>query len=230
VTSVLIADDQHMVRAGLRLILLPYDDVEIVGEAADGRQAVELASRLRPDVVLMDVRMPVMNGIEATRALLAPGLPHRPRVLVLTTFDLDEYVYEALRAGAAGFMLKDEPPDRLVGGIRTVAAGESLLAPSVTTRLIREFVRRPGAAAVDATRLGELTAREREVLQLVAAGRSNDEIAAELYVSRATVKTHVGSIFSKLDLRDRAQAVVFAYESGLVRPGTLGSGEPLGRL
>jgi DNA-binding NarL/FixJ family response regulator len=221
---VLIADDQHMVRAGLRLILLPYDDIELVGEAADGREALELARQLHPDVVLMDVRMPIMNGIETTRKLQAPGAQQPPRVLVLTTFDLDEYVYEALRAGAAGFMLKDEPPDRLVAGIRTVAAGESLLAPSVTTRLVEEFVRRPGAVAVEGTRLSELTAREREVLQLVAAGRSNDEIASDLYVSRATVKTHIGSIFSKLDIRDRAQAVVFAYESGLVRPGAASSG------
>jgi len=216
---VLIADDQHMVRAGMSLILLPHDDIEVVGEAADGDEAVELARRLRPDVVLMDVRMPRLDGIEATRRLLSPQAQQHPRVLVLTTFDLDEYVYQALRAGAAGFMLKDEPPDRLVAGIRTVAAGESLLAPSVTTRLIEEFVRRPADQHVEGTKLSELTAREREVLQMLAGGLSNDEIAGELFVSRATVKTHVANIFTKLDLRDRAQAVVFAYETGLVRPG-----------
>jgi DNA-binding NarL/FixJ family response regulator len=216
---VLVADDQHMVRAGLSLILLPHADIDVVGEAADGDEAVELARRLRPDVVLMDVRMPRVDGIEATRRLLAPGAHQYPRVLVLTTFDVDEYVYQALRAGAAGFLLKDEPPDQLVAGIRTVAAGESLLAPSVTRRLIEEFVRRPADASVDGTALGELTAREREVLELLAGGHSNHEIAAELVVSRATVKTHVASIFTKLDLRDRAQAVVFAYETGVVRPG-----------
>jgi DNA-binding NarL/FixJ family response regulator len=216
---VLIADDQAMVRTGLSLILRPYEDIEIVGEASDGHEAVEAARRLRPDIVLMDVRMPRVDGIEATRRLLAVGAPHHPRVLVLTTFDLDEYVYDALRAGAGGFMLKDEPPDRLVAGIRTVAAGESLLAPSVTRRLIEEFVRRPDEVAIDGGALSQLTTREREVLQLLAAGRSNDEIAADLVVSRATVKTHVASIFTKLDLRDRAQAVVFAYETGIVRPG-----------
>jgi len=214
---VLIADDQAMVRAGLSLIVRPHEDIEIVGEASDGHEAVELARVLRPDVVLMDVRMPRVDGIEATRRLLARGAPHHPRVLVLTTFDLDEYVYEALRAGAGGFMLKDEPPDHLLAGIRTVAAGEALLAPAVTRRLIEEFIRRPAAASFDGSRLADLTGREREILELLACGRSNDEIAQELYLSRATVKTHVGSIFRKLDLRDRAQAVVFAYESGLVR-------------
>jgi len=214
---VLIADDQAMVRAGLSLIVRPHEDIEIVGEASDGHEAVELARELRPDVVLMDVRMPRVDGIEATRRLLARGAPHHPRVLVLTTFDLDEYVYEALRAGAGGFMLKDEPPDHLLAGIRTVAAGEALLAPAVTRRLIEEFIRRPAAASFDGSRLADLTGREREILELLACGRSNDEIAQELYLSRATVKTHVGSIFRKLDLRDRAQAVVFAYESGLVR-------------
>jgi DNA-binding NarL/FixJ family response regulator len=214
---VLIADDQAMVRAGLSLIVRPHEDIEIVGEASDGHEAVELARELRPDVVLMDVRMPRVDGIEATRRLLARDAPHHPRVLVLTTFDLDEYVYEALRAGAGGFMLKDEPPDHLLAGIRTVAAGEALLAPAVTRRLIEEFIRRPAGASVDGSRLADLTTREREILELLACGQSNDEIAQELYLSRATVKTHVGSIFRKLDLRDRAQAVVFAYESGLVR-------------
>ncbi|HEX6652036.1 MAG TPA: response regulator transcription factor [Thermoleophilaceae bacterium] len=215
---VLIADDQTMVRTGLSLILRPYEDIEIVGEASDGHEAVEAARRLRPDVVLMDVRMPQMDGIEATRRMLGAGVAHRPRVLVLTTFDLDEYVYDALRAGAGGFMLKDEPPDRLLAGIRIVAAGDALLAPTVTRRLIEEFVRRPAPEIFDGSRLAELTGRERETLELLALGRSNDEIAGELVLSRATVKTHVGNIFMKLDLRDRAQAVVFAYESGLVRP------------
>ena len=214
---VVIADDQDMVRAGLALILRPYEDIEIVGEAADGAQVVDLVRRVRPDVVLMDVRMPAVDGIEATRRLLAPGAAHHPRVLVLTTFDLDEYVYEALRAGAGGFMLKDEPPERLIAGIRIVAAGEALLAPTVTRRLIEEFVKQPGPDSGNGSGLGELTEREREILVLLARGRTNDEIAADLFLSRATVKTHVGNVFMKLDLRDRAQAVVFAYESGLVR-------------
>ena len=213
---VVIADDQEMVRAGLALILRPYEDIEIVGEAGDGNETVATARRLRPDLVLMDVRMPNMDGIEATRQLLAPGATHHPRVLVLTTFDLDEYVYDALRAGAGGFMLKDEPPDRLAAGIRIVAAGEALLAPTVTRRLIEEFVRGPGAQDVDGSRLADLTEREREILVLLARGRSNDEIASDLFLSRATVKTHVSNVFAKLDLRDRAQAVVFAYESALV--------------
>lgn len=220
---VVIADDQDMVRAGLALILRPYEDIEIVGEAADGDQVVDLARRVRPDVVLMDVRMPAVDGIEATRRLLAPGAAHHPRVLVLTTFDLDEYVYEALRAGAGGFMLKDEPPERLIAGIRIVAAGEALLAPTVTRRLIEEFVKQPGPDTGNASGLGELTEREREVLVLLARGRTNDEIAADLFLSRATVKTHVGNVFMKLNLRDRAQAVVFAYESALVRA----SGPPM---
>jgi DNA-binding NarL/FixJ family response regulator len=215
---VLIADDQAMVRTGLSLILRPYEDIEIVGEASDGQEAVEAARLLRPDVVLMDVRMPRMDGIEATRRLLAAGAPHRPHVLVLTTFDLDEYVYEALRAGAGGFMLKDEPPDRLLAGIRIVAAGDALLAPTVTRRLVEEFVRRPTPENFDGSRFADLTQREREILEQLGRGRSNHEIAQELFVSRATVKTHVGNIFMKLDLRDRAQAVVFAYESGLIRP------------
>ena len=215
---VLIADDQAMVRAGLSLILRPYEDIEIVGEASDGHEAVEAARRLLADLVLMDVRMPRMNGIEATRQLLTGPGSHRPRVLVLTTFDLDEYVYEALRAGAGGFMLKDEPPERLLAGIRIVAAGDALLAPTVTRRLIEEFVRRPAATSVDGSRLADLTPREGEIFELLARGSSNDEIAQQLYLSRATVKTHVANVFTKLDLRDRAQAVIFAYESGLIRP------------
>ena len=223
---VLIADDQAMVRTGLSLILRPYEDIELVGEASDGHEAVEAARRLRPDVVLMDVRMPRLDGIEATRRLLATGAVHHPRVLVLTTFDLDEYVYDALRAGAGGFMLKDEPPERLLAGIRIVAAGEALLAPTVTRRLIEEFVRRPAGDPFDSSGLADLTQREREVLEKLARGRSNDEIAQELYLSRATVKTHVGNVFMKLDLRDRAQAVVFAYECGLVRPDVAGRRPP----
>ena len=217
---VLIADDQAMVRAGLGLILRPDADIEIVGEASNGHEAVEGARRLRPDLVLMDVRMPRMDGIEATRRLMAAGAPHHPHVLVLTTFDLDEYVYDALRAGAGGFMLKDEPPDRLLAGIRIVAAGDALLAPTVTRRLIEEFVRRPTTAGFAGSRLADLTQREREILEHLARGRSNDEIAQALYLSRATVKTHVGNVFMKLDLRDRAQAVVFAYETGVVNAGT----------
>jgi DNA-binding NarL/FixJ family response regulator len=215
---VLIADDQAMVRAGLSLILRPYEDIEIVGEASDGYEAVEAARRLHADLVLMDVRMPRLNGIEATRQLLNARGSHRPRVLVLTTFDLDEYVYEALRAGAGGFMLKDEPPERLLAGIRIVAAGDALLAPTVTRRLIEEFVRHPAAVGVDCSRLADLTPRESEILELLARGSSNDEIAQQLYLSRATVKTHVANVFTKLDLRDRAQAVIFAYESGFIRP------------
>ena len=216
--QVLIADDQAMVRAGLSLILRPYEDIEIVGEASDGQEALEAARRLRPDVVLMDVRMPRMDGIEATRRLLGAGVSHRPKVLVLTTFDLDEYVYDALRAGAGGFLLKDEPPEQLLAGIRVVAAGDALLAPTVTRRLIEEFVRRPAPKGFDSSGLAELTDREREILEQLARGRSNDEIARDLYLSRATVKTHVGNVFGKLQLRDRAQAVVFAYESGVVHP------------
>ena len=214
---VLIADDQAMVRAGLSLIVRPVEDIEIAGEAGDGQEAVELARELRPDVVLMDVRMPRLDGIEATRRVLAATAPQPARVLILTTFDLDEYVYAALRAGASGFMLKDEPPDHLLAGIRTVAAGDALLAPAVTRRLIEEFIRRPDLTAPDGSGLAELTGREREILELLARGRSNDEIAQELCLSRATVKTHVGSVFRKLELRDRAQAVIFAYECGLVR-------------
>jgi DNA-binding NarL/FixJ family response regulator len=210
---VLLADDQELMRTGFRLILNAEPDLEVVGEAADGTQAVHAARRLEPDVVLMDVRMPHMDGIAATRKLGPDG----PRVLILTTFDLDEYVYDALRAGASGFLLKDAPADQLIAAIRVVASGEALLAPTVTRRLIAEFVRRPEPASVPA--LEELTARELEVLKLLARGLSNAEVARELVVSDATVKTHVKRVLSKLGLRDRVQAVVLAYETGLVQPG-----------
>jgi DNA-binding NarL/FixJ family response regulator len=214
---VLIADDQALVRAGFRMILEAEDDLEVVGEAGNGEQAIEETRRLRPDVVLMDVRMPDVDGIEATRRLLgdANGIP---KVVMLTTFDMDEYVYDALRAGASGFLLKDVPPEQLVDGIRAVASGDALLAPAVTRRVIAEFVRRPPSRAT-ATQFGDLTARELEVLRLIARGLSNAEIAAELVVSDTTVKTHVARVLMKLDLRDRVQAVVLAYESGLVEPG-----------
>jgi DNA-binding NarL/FixJ family response regulator len=215
-TSVVLADDQALVRSGLRA-LLEARGIEVLGEAGDGRSAVETTRALRPDVLVMDIRMPVMDGIAATREVVAAGLSSR--VLVLTTYDLDEYVYEALRAGAAGFMLKASPPDRLVDAIHVVARGEALLAPSLTQRLIAEYVRRPPPSAGVPEPLQDLTEREREVLVLVARGLSNEDIAATLVVSLATVKTHVNRILSKLDLRGRAQAVVIAYESGLVRPG-----------
>jgi DNA-binding NarL/FixJ family response regulator len=213
---VLLADDQELVRSGFRLILELADGIEVVGEASDGQQAVRLAKELRPDVVLMDVRMPGLDGIEATRRLGQAGID--TRVLVLTTFDLDEYVYAAVRAGASGFLLKDAPREQLVTAVRTVARGEALLAPAITQRLIERFIARPAPAQV-APALAELSAREVEVLRLLARGLSNAEIAAALFVGEATVKTHLARIFAKLDLRDRVQAVVFAYESGLVEPG-----------
>jgi len=216
---VLVADDQGMVRAGFRMILEAQPDLEVVGEAADGRQAVEAARRLRPDVVLMDIRMPLMDGIEATRRLAGPGVTDPVQVLVLTTFDLDEYVFEALRAGASGFLLKDLPREELVRAVRVVAAGEALLAPRVTRRLIEEFARRPASAEHRPETLGALTAREHEVLGLLARGHSNAEIAAELVISEQTVKTHVGNVLAKLGLRDRIQAVILAYEVGLIQPG-----------
>jgi DNA-binding NarL/FixJ family response regulator len=212
---VLVADDQALMRTGFRMILDAQDDLEVVGEAIDGADAVRQYTRLRPHVVVMDVRMPTMDGIEATRRIATLEPPGR--VLILTTFDLDEYVYEALRAGASGFLLKDRPPEELVAAVRVVAAGDGLLAPSVTRRLIEEFARR--APARRPTDLDELTGREREVLTLMARGLSNAEIARSLYVAETTVKTHVGRVLHKLRLRDRAQAVVLAYESGLVRPG-----------
>ena len=221
-TTVLLADDQALVRGGFRLILDAQDDFEVVGEADDGRAAVERARELRPDVVLMDVRMPVLDGIAATRTVMGERLAGN--VLVLTTFDEDRVVYDALRAGASGFLLKTAPPAQLVEAVRTVAAGEALLASSVTRRLVEDFVRRPPPGEEAPERLRVLTEREREVLALIAAGRSNAEIAAELFLSGATVKTHVNRILSKLDLRDRVQAVVLAYECGLVRPGADASG------
>jgi DNA-binding NarL/FixJ family response regulator len=217
--GVLIVDDQALVRAGFRMILEAEADMEVVGEAADGREAVAEARRLRPDVILMDVRMPEVDGIEATRRLMADG-NGQAKVVMLTTFDMDEYVYEALRAGASGFLLKDVPPEQLIDGIRAVASGDALLAPAVTRRVIEEFVRRPpGTARPLPPVVEELTAREREVLQLLARGLSNAEIAQAFVVSETTVKTHVAHVLAKLDLRDRVQAVVFAYESGLVQPG-----------
>ena len=217
--GVLIVDDQALVRAGFRMILEAEEDMEVVGEAADGREAVAEAGRLLPDVVLMDVRMPDMDGIEATRRLLGQDRTEA-KIVMLTTFDMDEYVYDALRAGASGFLLKDVPPEQLVAGIRAVASGDALLAPSVTRRVIEEFVRRPPDSVRTAPpELAELTARELEVLKLIARGLANAEIAKELFVSETTVKTHVAHVLMKLKLRDRVQAVVFAYESGLVLPG-----------
>jgi DNA-binding NarL/FixJ family response regulator len=216
VTSVVVADDQELVRSGLRLVL-EARGFDVLGEAADGREAVELARRLRPDVVLMDIRMPVLDGIAATRELVDSG--SSARVLVLTTYDLDEYVYGALRAGAAGFLVKATPADKLVAGIDTVAAGDALLAPGVTRRLIEEHISRPPPVTGVPEQLAALTEREREVLMLIARGRSNDEIVQALVVSEATVKTHVNRILAKLGLRTRVQAVVLAYETGLVRPG-----------
>ncbi len=216
---VLIADDQALVRAGFRMILEAEDDLAVVGEAADGAQAVAETNRLQPDVVLMDVRMPELDGIEATRRLLETG-NGSPRIVMLTTFDMDEYVYDALRAGASGFLLKDVPPEQLVDGIRAVATGDALLAPAVTRRVIAEFVRRPPASVrMHVAKLDELTPRELEVLTLIARGLSNAEIAVALFVSDTTVKTHVARVLQKLSLRDRVQAVVLAYESGLVEPG-----------
>jgi len=213
---VVVADDQDLVRSGLEMVLTARG-VEVVGSASDGRAAVDVVRRTRPDVVLMDIRMPVLDGIAATREITATDLP--TRVLVLTTYDLDSYVYGALQAGAAGFLLKATPPDRLVAGIETVAAGESLLAPSLTRRLIEEHVRGPAPVDGVPTSLSPLTQRELEVFVLIARGLSNDEIAAHLVVSEATVKTHVNRVLSKLALRTRVQLVVLAYETGLVRPG-----------
>jgi DNA-binding NarL/FixJ family response regulator len=217
VIRVLLADDQALVRGAFRMMLDSEPDIAVVGEAADGREAIEQARLRKPDLVLMDVRMPDLDGIEATRALLDGKDP--PRVLMLTTFDLDEYVYDAMRAGASGFMLKNAPPEQLAAAVRTVAAGDALLAPSITRRLIESFVQRPRAAAGKPDRLARLTDRELEVLGQVARGLSNAEIAAELFLSEATIKTHVNRILTKLSLRDRTQAAVLAYECGVVQPG-----------
>ncbi|WP_406344710.1 response regulator [Streptomyces sp. NBC_00648] len=220
---VIIVDDQAMVRAGFAALLSAQADIDVVGEAPDGKQGIEVSRRTHPDVVLMDVRMPEMDGLAAARELLdpPPGVVHRPKVLMLTTFDVDDYVYEALRAGASGFLLKDAPPADLIAAVRVVAAGEALLAPSVTRRLIADFARqRPPVRKAPALRLNGLTPRETEVLELIARGLSNQEIAASLILAEQTVKTHIGRVLAKLELRDRAQAVIFAYESGLVSPGS----------
>ena len=213
----LVVDDQALVRAGFVKLLEPERDLRVVGEAGDGFEAVEAAARTRPHVILMDIRMPRLDGIEATRRIRAQ--PAAPRVLVLTTYDLDEYVFEALKAGASGFLLKDAPADQLLAGIRVVAAGDALLAPQVTKRLIEEFASRPTPPPAGPVELAELTTREREILTLIARGLTNSEIANDLVLGESTVKTHVGNILSKLGLRDRVQAVVLAYETGLVRPG-----------
>jgi DNA-binding NarL/FixJ family response regulator len=215
---VLLADDQALVRGGFRSILDGQDDIDVVAEAADGAEAVEQALGSDPDVVLMDIRMPRLDGIEATRRLLSGGRV-RTRVLILTTFDDDQYVYEALRAGASGFLLKTAPPRELAAAIRTIAAGEALLAPAITHRMIKDYVRRPRPGASSPAGLDTLTARELEVLTLIAHGRSNAEIGAVLFLSEPTIKTHVTRILAKLQLRDRVQAVVLAYESGLIQPG-----------
>jgi DNA-binding NarL/FixJ family response regulator len=216
---VLVADDQALVRGGFRVLVDSAPDLATVGEASNGAEAVALAAATKPDVVLMDIRMPLMDGIEATRAIIADPATAETRIIILTTFDLDEYVYEALRAGASGFLLKDTDPDALLEAIRVVAAGEALLAPSVTRRLIAEFARRPAHPHARQADLQQLTDREREVLGLVARGLSNAEIAAELYISPATAKTHVSRVMMKLAARDRAQLVTLAYESGFVTPG-----------
>jgi DNA-binding NarL/FixJ family response regulator len=215
----LIVDDQELVRTGLRLFLETQDDLEVVGEAGDGAEAIERARELRPDVVLMDIRMPRVDGVEATARLAGLDIEPRPRVLVLTTFDLDEYVFGALRAGAAGFLLKDAPRERLLEAIHVVQGGDALLSPSITRRLVEDFAARTDPIEPPAAVLEQLTSRERQVLGLVARGYSNTEIAQRLVVTEATVKSHVGSILSKLGLRDRVQAVVFAYEHGIVIAG-----------
>jgi len=220
VIRVLIADDQALVRGGFRMILEAQKDMEVVGEAGDGHEAVAQARELRPDVVLMDIRMPELDGLAATRRLMSDG--DGIRVLILTTFDLDEYVYEAMKTGASGFLLKDVPPERLADAVRVVAAGDALLAPAITRRLIEGFVRRPAPGAGAPAELSRLTERELDVLKLVARGLSNAEIASSLFVSEATVKTHITHILTKLSLRDRVQAIVLAYESGLVQAGETG--------
>jgi DNA-binding NarL/FixJ family response regulator len=220
VTTCLVADDQEMVREGFSALLNAQPDIKVVAEAANGSEAVTLCDELRPDVVLMDVRMPIMDGLEATRRILARPLGEsRTRVLILTTFDLDDYVYEALRAGASGFLLKDAPAAELVNAVRVIAAGDALLAPSITRRLIEDFASQQPMDRTPTGSVEHLTPRENEILQLIARGLSNSEISENLFIAEQTTKTHVGHILSKLGLRDRAQAVVLAYESGLVKPG-----------
>lgn len=215
---VLIVDDQALVRAGFKMILQAQPDIHVVGEAGDGEQAIGLVRSLQPNVVLMDIRMPGLDGIEATRRIKAEGLPGK--VVILTTYDLDEYVFDALSAGATGFLLKHVPPEELVHGVRVAASGEALLAPSVTRRLIEEFTKSRAAVQPRSDEFDTLTDRERDVLRLLARGLSNAEIASELHVGEATIKTHVAHLLDKLDLRDRVQAVIYAYEVGLVKPGT----------
>jgi DNA-binding NarL/FixJ family response regulator len=216
VIRVVVVDDQELMRVGFRMVLGAQADIDVVGEAGDGAQAIRMAEELRPDVVLMDVRMPVLDGVEATKQIVAAGTA---RVLVMTTFDLDEYVYSALQGGASGFLLKDTQPGHLVSALRAVASGDAVVSPSVTRRLLDRFVGTGGAPMRDTAELDVLTDREREVLVLIAKGMSNLEIAESLFLSEATVKTHVGRILAKLELRDRVQAVVLAYETGLARPG-----------
>jgi DNA-binding NarL/FixJ family response regulator len=222
-TRILVADDQPLVRVGLAKILETRPDFDVVGEACDGVEAVEQSARLQPDVVVMDIRMPRMDGLEATRQI-AELDPNRPRVLVLTTFGHNEYVYEALRAGASGFLLKDAPAEELLTAVEVIARGDALLAPAVTRGVVEEFVRFRPQSDLPAARLEQLTVRETEVLGLVARGLANNEIAAKLYVTEATVRTHVAHIFQKLDLRDRVQAVIYCYETGLIRPGSSSAG------
>jgi DNA-binding NarL/FixJ family response regulator len=219
---VVVADDQSMVRAGFRMLLSGEDDIEVVGEASTGLEAVNQAARVRPAVVLMDIRMPELDGLQATRRILAAD--PAARILILTTFDLDEYIYEALKAGASGFVLKDDPPEQLIAAIRTVAAGEALLSPAITKRVIRQFTRIPRPAPP--RELSELSSRERDVFRLVARGLSNAEIGTELFISETTVKTHVTHILQKLSLRDRVQAVVLAYQTGMLEPDGSSDGAP----
>ena len=228
-TRILVADDQPLVRVGLTKILEARDDFEVVGEAEDGVQAIEATQRLRPDVVLMDIRMPLMDGLEATRRIVEQNGPPT-RVLVLTTFGRNEYVYEALRAGASGFLLKDTPPEELLAAVEIIARGDALLAPAVTRAVVEEFVRRPPPPEQPPARLEHLTARESEVLKLLARGLANAEIASELYITEATVRTHVAHVLQKLDLRDRVQAVIYAYETGLIEPGAATAVLPPERL
>jgi DNA-binding NarL/FixJ family response regulator len=217
---VLLADDQELVRAGFQALLDAQDGIEVVGSAADGKEAVEMARKLRPDVILMDIRMPVLDGLQATREIAGDGKLHGVRIVILTTFELDEYVFDAIRAGAAGFLVKDTKPAELIEAVRVVAGGEALLSPSVTSRLIAEFAAR-AKQPPESTALEELTDREREVMALAAGGLSNEQIAERLVVSAATAKTHVSRAMVKLGVRDRAQLVVLAYETGLIRPGWL---------